>query len=92
VSFQSFAVEGGYYDRTLDFSVGARSRIQQWNAGLYWEAGAAYRVTSSLSLGGTASISSGYLYRKREDPGNTFKGGGFYFQGIQAVFAVGIYF
>ena len=91
VSFHSLAFEAGYYGRLLDYQFG-RQRVRQWNAGLYWEVGAAYRVTPSLSLGGTASVSAGYLYQRREDTGTTTKGGGYYFQGIHSVFAVGIYF
>ena len=91
VSFHSLAIEGGYYGRLLDYQFG-RQRVRQLNAGLYWEVGAAYRVTPSLSLGGTASVSAGYLYRRQEDTGTTTKGGGYYFQGIHPVFAVAIYF
>jgi hypothetical protein len=91
VSFHSLAIEGGYYGRLLDFQFG-RARIRQWNAGLYWEVGAAYRVTPSLSLGGSASVSAGYLYQRQENTGTTTKGGGYYFQGIHPVFAVAIYF
>jgi len=91
VSFHSLAFEAGYFGRLLDFQFG-RERIRQWNAGLYWEVGAAYRVTPSLSLGGSASVSAGYLYQRQENTGTTTKGGGFYFQGIHPVFAVAIYF
>ena len=91
VSFHSLAVEGGYYGRLLDYQFG-RQRVRQWNAGLYWEVGAAYRATPSLSLGGNASVSGGYMYQRREDTGSVTKGDGFYFQGVHAVFAVGIYF
>jgi len=91
VSFHSLALEAGYFGRLLDFQFG-RQRARQWNAGLYWEVGAAYRVTPSLSVGGTASVSAGYLYQRREDTGTVTRGSGFYFQGIHPVFAVGIYF
>ena len=49
-------------------------------------------MTPSFSVGGTASVSAGYLYQRREDTGTTTKGDGFYFQGIHPVFAVAIYF
>jgi hypothetical protein len=90
--FHSLALEGGYQDRKVEFAPGIRQVINQWYAGLYWEVGAAYRIAPALSVGGTGSISGGYVRRKSEDPNSTFKGGGFYVNGPQVLFAVGIYF
>jgi hypothetical protein len=92
VPFHSLALEGGYQDRTVEFAPGLRQMINQSYAGLYWEIGAAYRITPAVSVGGTGSISGGYVHRKTEDPNSTFKGGGFYVNGPQVLFVVGLYF
>jgi hypothetical protein len=92
VAFHSVAAEFGYQYRKLDLGGGSRQVINQWSTGLYTDVGAAYRLTSSLSLGGNASVSGGYVKRKIEQPLGTLKGNGFYFQGLQVLFAVGIYF
>jgi len=90
--FHSLALEGGYAQREIEASPGVRTQITQWFAGGYWEVGAAYRLAPALSLGGTASISGGYVNRREEDPASTFTGKGFYFDGVQVLLVVGIYF
>ncbi len=90
--FHSLALEGGYQNREVAPVVGARQVINQWYAGLYWEVGASYRIAPSLSVGGTGSISGGYLHQKQEDAASTFKGHGFYLDGVQVQLVVGIYF
>jgi len=92
VPFHSLALEGGYSERDVEFAPGLRQVINQLYAVLYWEVGAAYRIAPALSVGGTGSISGGYVHRKTEDPNSTFKGGGFYVNGPQVLFVVGIYF
>ena len=94
VAFHSFAAEVGYQYDKRDVGGGSSQLFHQWSAGVYTDVGAVYRVTESLSLGGNASVSAGYLKRKIEQPfvAATLKGEGFYFQGLQVLFAVGIYF
>ncbi len=60
--------------------------------GAVLEVGASYRIAPSLSVGGTGSISGGYLHQKQEDSASTFKGHGFYLDGVQVQLVVGIYF
>lgn len=94
VAFHSFAAELGYqYDKT-DLGGGPSQVLTQWSAGLYTDVGAAYRVTESLSLGGNASVSAGYLKRKFQQPfvAATRREEGLYFRGLQVSFVVGIYF
>lgn len=94
VAFHSLATEFGYQYIKRDFSGGVGQTIKQWSAGLYADVGAAYHVTENLSLGGNASVSAGYLKRRIVQTGvsATMKGDGSYFQGLQVLFAVGIYF
>lgn len=90
--FHSLALEGGYQQREIEAAPGVRQQFTQWYAGGYWEVGAAYRIAPALSVGGTASISAGYVNRTEEDPASTFKGNGFYFDGVDVLLVVGIYF
>ena len=90
--FHAIALEGGYQNRESEPIPGTRLVAQQTYAGLYWEVGAAYRIASSLSVGGTGSVSAGYLHRKQENPTTIFKGNGFYLNGVQVQLVVGIYF
>jgi hypothetical protein len=94
VAFHSFATEFGYQYLKRDIGAGGNLSIKQWSAGLYADVGAAYRLTPNLSLGGNASVSAGYLKRRSQQAFTTatLKGDGFYFQGLQVLFAVGIYF
>jgi len=89
--FHSLALEGGYQNREIKQATGRLVTSQSYG-GVYWEVGAAYRIAPALSVGGTASISGGYLHRRQEDPTLVFKGHGFYFDGVQVQLVVGIYF
>jgi len=91
VSFQTLAVEGGWRDQMVDISAG-NIRQTLWNVGLNGELGGAYMVTPSLSLGGTAIMSAGYFEMKRNNPAAREKGHGYYLNGIEVLFALGLYF
>lgn len=91
VSFQTLAVEGAVQDQMIDVSVG-NVRQTIWSAGLHGELGGAYLLTPSVSVGGTAGISAGYLSFKQDDPAAADKGSGFYFDGVRVVLALGLYF
>lgn len=91
VSFQTIAVEGGFNDQMVDVPQGnVRQTISY--TGLNFEIGGAYMVTSSVSLGGTASIGTGYYNLKQDDPFTINKGHGWYVDGIQVLFALALYF
>jgi len=90
VSFQTLAVESGLTDQMIDVSAG-NVRQTTWNAGINGELGAAYMLTSGVSVGGTASVSAGYFSFKRDDPIASQTGHGYY-NGIRVMVALGLYF
>jgi len=90
VSFQTLAVEGGMSDQMIDMSAG-NLRQTTWYTGLNGELGAAYMLTSGVSVGGTANFSAGYLSYKSNNPAATATGHGFY-DGIRVLVALGLYF
>lgn len=90
VSFETVGLEGGLVDQMVDFA-GGNNRQTQWNAGANFELGAAYMLTSSVSVGGTASFSAGYFSYKRDDPNEAIKGHGYY-SNVRVMIALGLYF
>ena len=90
VSFQTLALEGGWNDQMIDFAAG-NVRQTTWNAGINGELGGAYMLTSSVSVGGTATLSAGYFSFKRNDPADRQTGHGYY-NGIRVLIALGLYF
>ncbi len=90
VSFQTIAIEGGWTDQMVDVSAG-NVRQAIWNVGLNGELGGAYMLTSSVSLGGTALLSAGYVSLKRDNPIAREESTGFY-SGIRVLIALGLYF
>lgn len=91
VSFQTIAVEGGLNDQMVDFPAGSVRRTITY-FGLNGEVGGAYMLTDGVSVGGTASISAGRFNQKEHDPFTSTKGDGWYVNGIQVLFALGLYF
>jgi hypothetical protein len=91
VSFQTLAVEGGFSDQMVDVPQGNIRRTISYT-GLGFEIGGAYMLTSSVSLGGTGTIGGGYFTRKDDDPFVRRTGHGWYMNGIQVLFALGLYF
>ncbi|HEV8382737.1 MAG TPA: hypothetical protein VGQ29_14205 [Gemmatimonadales bacterium] len=90
VSFQTLALEGGWSDQMIDITAG-NIRQTTWNAGLNFELGAAYMLTSNISVGGTAGLSAGYLSFKNNDPASRETGHGYYDR-IRVMVALGLYF
>lgn len=91
VSFQTLAVEGSLQDQMFDVTAG-NVRQTIWSAGLNGEVGGSYMLTPSLSLGGAVFLSAGYFSFKQDDPAATDTGHGYYFNGLNALFALGLYF
>jgi hypothetical protein len=89
-SFQTLALEGGLSDQAFDLN-GTHYRQTSTYAGLNGELGAAYMLTSGVSVGGTASVSAGYLSFKRNDSIARQEGHGYY-NGIRVLVALGLYF
>ena len=90
VSFRTLALEGGWSDQMIDITAG-NIRQTTWNAGLNFELGAAYMLTSNVSVGGTAGLSAGYLSFKDNDPASRVTGHGYYDR-IRVMVALGLYF
>jgi len=90
VSFQTLAVEGGLTDQAFDLT-GSHYRQTNTYVGLNGEFGGAYMLTSGVSLGGTASISTGYLSFKGNDSFSRQKGHGYY-NSVRVMVALGLYF
>lgn len=91
-SFQSVGLRGGYINRKFTVGPGSDVEQKQWFAGVMGELGAAYWVTPSLSIGGSASVSTGYTHNDRSDPGGTEKLKGLFVSGVDLMFVVGLYF
>jgi hypothetical protein len=90
VSFQTLALEGGLTDQALDLT-GTHYRQTTTYAGINGELGGAYMLTSGVSVGGTASISAGYLSFKGNDSFGRDKGHGYY-NTVRVMIALGLYF
>src|SRR6267378_6058679 len=90
VSFQTLALEGGLTDQAFDLT-GTHYRQTNTYAGINGELGGAYMLTSGISIGGTASISAGYLSFKNNDSFRRQEGHGYYNQ-IRVLIALGLYF
>ena len=90
VSFQTLALEGGLTDQAVDLT-GSHYRQTSTYAGLNGELGGAYMLTSGLSIGGTASLSAGYLSFKGNDSFAKQSGHGYY-NNIRVLVALGLYF
>lgn len=92
VSFQTLAIETGLNDLGYDQIPSGHIRQTIWHFGLNGELGGAYMLSPSISVGGTATVSAGY-YKEREDtPSFRFEGHGYYVDGIEFLFALGVYF
>ena len=92
VSFQTVAIETGFHDLGFDQIPSGHIRQTTWNLGLNGEVGGAYMLSPSVSVGGTATVSAGY-YKERDDtPQYRLEGHGYYLNGIQFLFALGVYF
>ena len=90
VSFQTLALEGGLTDQAVDLT-GSHYRQTSTYAGLNGELGGAYMLTSGLSIGGTASLSAGYLSFKGNDSFAKRSGHGYY-NNMRVLVALGLYF
>jgi len=90
VSFQTLALEGGLTDQMFDLA-GSHYRQTSTYAGINGELGAAYMLTSGVSVGGTASLSAGYLSFKGNDSFTKRKGHGYY-NTVRVLVALGLYF
>ena len=90
VSFQTLALEGGLTDQAFDLT-GTHYRQTNTYAGINGELGGAYMLTSGVSVGGTASLSAGYLSFKRNDSFTKQQGHGYY-NAIRVLVALGLYF
>lgn len=90
VSFQTLSLEGGLTDQAFDLT-GTHYRQTNTYGGISGELGGAYMLTSGVSIGGTASMSVGYLSFKGNDSFSTEKGHGFY-NTIRVMVALGLYF
>jgi hypothetical protein len=90
VSFQTLGLEGGLTDQALDVT-GTHFRQTTTYAGINGEIGGAYLLTSGVSVGGTASISAGYLSFKSNDSFGREKGHGYY-NTVRVMIALGLYF
>lgn len=89
-AFQTLALEGGLFDQMLDVT-GSHYRQTSTYAGLNGELGAAYMLTSGVSIGGTASLSAGYQSFKGNDSFRTQQGHGYY-SSIRVLVSLGLYF
>ena len=90
VSFRTLALEGGLTDQAFDLA-GTHYRQTSTYAGINGELGGAYMLTSGLSLGGTASLSAGYLTFKANDAVTKQTGHGYY-NSVRVLVALGLYF
>jgi len=90
VSFQTLGLEAGLTDQAFDLT-GTHYRQTSTYAGINGELGGAYMLTSGLSVGGTASLSTGYLSFKRNDSFAKQSGHGYY-NTIRVLIALGLYF
>lgn len=90
-SFQSIGLAGGY-DEQKQTLAGSTYTFGTWSAGLLGELGAGYWVTPNLSLGGTATASTGYSHRKTDGPGNKLDENGWFVSGVNVFLIVGLYF
>ncbi|MGH7521788.1 MAG: hypothetical protein ACREMI_10955 [Gemmatimonadales bacterium] len=90
VSFQTLALEGGLTDQAFDLT-GTHYRQTNTYVGINGELGGAYMLTSGVSIGGTASISAGYLSFKGNDSFGRDEGHGYY-NSVRVMVALGLYF
>ena|GEM_PF-4566848 len=90
VSFQTLALEGGLADQAFDVN-GTHYRQTSTYGGLNGELGAAYMLAPGVSVGGTASVSAGYLSFKQNDAFTKQKGHGYY-NATRVLVALGLYF
>lgn len=90
VSFQTLALEGGLTDQAFDLT-GTHYRQTNTYVGINGELGGAYMLTSGVSIGGTASLSAGYLSFKGNDSFGRAKGHGYY-NTVRVMVALGLYF
>lgn len=90
-SFQSIGVTAGFNDQKFDLGT-TTVKVNAWNAGLLGQLGGAYWVTPSLSIGGTASAGALYTHSVRTDPSGKATDHRFSISGVDAFFAIGLYF
>src|SRR5205807_4323696 len=60
VARHTVGVLGGLEHNRTSTSLGAGGRLDGWTAGLFWEVGADYLVSSNLAVGATADVSASY--------------------------------
>jgi hypothetical protein len=95
-AFHSIGLTGGYLDERRTFGIGVTQKSTAWFGGLLGQAGGAYWLSSSISLGGTASLSATYTHSQTTQAagGGTseLKQHGIVISGVDVALVLGIYF